>query len=78
MDMYDADARSRLENRFESYVTKLQRQRLSWVLEEKQRVAVDHVCNAVRLVSLPSRIESDLTFSKYHLKESLKEFNKYA
>lgn len=60
------------------YNTLLRINRLSWVLEENDKVAVQHIISEIRPVKPKSRLESDIAFAHHELKKYFKEFFKHA
>lgn len=77
-DMSDSNAKSRMRNLFVSYRAILKRHGVAWLLEDNQKVAVDHVLSAIRPTSVKERLESDLEFAKYELKKNFQGFMKHA
>lgn len=52
IDMTDTNARSRIENLFESYHVLLRRNRLSWLTKDNEKICVYHILSAIRPDSL--------------------------
>lgn len=76
-EMTDTDARSRMETLFATYLSLLRRNGLSWVIKDNPKVAVRHVCAAIRPNMLKKRVESDMRFSYAHLRKDFKAFRKH-
>jgi len=74
MNMADPSATSRMQALFISYYSLLRKSGLTWVLEESQKVAVQHVLSAISPKSLRDRLSEDLEFSQRHLRKDFKAF----
>lgn len=78
MDMKNKNASSRMRNLFIDYRNLLCFNSLAWLLEDNQRISVQHVLSAMKPSKLRSRLESDLAFSQHHLKKNFNAFFKHA
>ena len=78
MDMSDPGAKSRMESLFTSYYTILRQHGLIWVVNDAQKVAVQHVLSQIRPSSLQQRLKDDLELSHYQLRKDFNGFFAHA
>lgn len=77
MDIINADENSRIKNLFVDNHTLLRRNRLSWLLETNEAVAIQHVLREIRPAKLRQRLESDIGFRQYCLRKDFSGFFKH-
>lgn len=75
--MREVKATSRIQNLFKQYMTILRRNGLPWIINDNQKVAVQHVLSQMRPTSLQNLLESDFNFSNYDLRKDCKGFMSY-
>lgn len=77
-DLSQHDAPSRMEGLFAKYLTLLRRNSLSLVIKNNPRIAVKHVCDAIRPMVLRKQIESDSRFAHAKLRKNIMTFPLHA
>lgn len=78
IDMKDRDGKSRMKGLLMFYNALLKRNGRSWVLKNNAKLAVKHVCAAVKPLSLQNRLMNDLECSHYHLRKYFEGFLSHA
>lgn len=71
-DMTDKDGRSRIETLFVSYKTLLRQHGLPWIVDDKEKLAVNHVLYATNPEPLRLRLESHLERSYSHFQKTFR------
>lgn len=74
MDMKYGEAKSGMQSLFKSYDAILKRNGLSWIIPNDLKLAVSHICSAIRPLSLQNRLVRDLEFSNHHHCSHFKDF----
>lgn len=74
MDMRNSNPCSRMKNLFPDYHTLLRKNGLIWIMDEPEKVAMQHVLSAIRPAKLRTCLESEIEFAHHNLK---KEFTKF-
>lgn len=68
---------ARLQDLFASFHKIISRNNLNSIVNDNQKVAVQHVLSAIRPTSLREKLESDLSFSHHSLKKDFHGFLKH-
>lgn len=76
-NMRSTDATARMQDLFAQCQTIVCRNKLNWIIEDSQKVAVGHVLSAIQPSVLKERLTSDFAFSQHNLKKNFQGFLKY-
>ena len=74
INMKEKSAAQRILMLLSDYMSFLRNNGLSWIIKEKPTVAIGHVCDALRPISLQKRVQDDVSFSHSALEKNWKGF----